>query len=66
MTAAVDKRIVAAIPMEFTLLNLVTDAHHYYRSLGGIPIAMKEYVEAGIFDYIDSGEMKVANTFLDP
>lgn len=65
-TAAVDKRIIGAIPIEFTILSTNTNLKHYISSLGGVPIAMQDYYDAGLFDYFDSPEMKATETFLDP
>jgi len=42
LTAAVDKRIVGAMPIEFSILNINDNLKHYIRSLGGAPIAMED------------------------
>jgi len=66
LTAAVDKRIIGAVPIEFSMLNINDNLKHYIRSLGGAPIAMEDYYKPGIFKFFDSDQMKVTSKFLDP
>lgn len=66
MTAAVDKRIIGALPIEFSILNTNDNLKHYIRSLGGAPIAMKDYYDPGLFNFFDSEQMKVVSKYSDP
>jgi PhoPQ-activated pathogenicity-related protein len=53
-TAAVDKRVVAVVPMVIDMLNSVKSFDHHYRAYGFYSPAVKDYEDMGI--------MKVSNT----
>lgn len=49
--AAVDKRVVAVIPISIDLLNLEKSFEHHFRVYGFFAPAVKDYVEAGVMDW---------------
>jgi PhoPQ-activated pathogenicity-related protein len=55
-TAAVDRRVVAIMPAVIDLLNLVPSFEHHYKVYGFWAPAVKDYVEAGVMDWVDTPE----------
>ncbi|KAL2636439.1 hypothetical protein R1flu_007918 [Riccia fluitans] len=65
-TAAVDDRVVGIIPVVMDLLNMGSTLHHFYKSLGGWPVAFKAYYEANITSRLDSPEFQRLTDIVDP
>ena len=51
LTAAVDPRVIAAVPIVIDLLNLEPSFDHHYRVYGFFAPAIQDYVKAGIMDW---------------
>src|SRR6266542_5037664 len=49
-TAAVDKRVVAIVPLVIDLLNMEKSFEHHYRVYGFFAPSVKDYEEAGFMD----------------
>ena len=65
-TAAVDKRVVACIPVVIDLLNVVPSFIHHYEVYGFWAPAVKDYVNSRIFDWIGSPEFDALLEIADP
>lgn len=65
-TAAVDKRVVAAIPIVMDELNVVENLHHHYRAYGGWSWVLNDYWQANITRMLDSPETKKLMEIEDP
>jgi len=66
-TAAVDnKRVFAAAPLTMDLLNLNTNLHHHYRSLGAWTFFFKDYYALNITKRVDSPEIFALQRLVDP
>jgi PhoPQ-activated pathogenicity-related protein len=50
-TAAVDRRVVAIVPLVIDLLNIVPSFEHHYRAYGFWAPSVKDYVEADIMSW---------------
>lgn len=50
-TAAVDKRVVAIVPMVIDMLNIEPSFEHHYRVYGFFAPSVKDYEERGLMDY---------------
>ncbi|KAH3871998.1 hypothetical protein DPMN_035212 [Dreissena polymorpha] len=66
MVGAVDKRVVAIVPIVMDLLNMQENLRHYYRSLGGWSFAFNDYYEVNFTQYLDSPYLKQMATIVDP
>ncbi len=55
-TAAVDRRVVAAIPIVIDMLNVVPSFKHHYQAYGFFAPAVDDYVAAGIMNWQDRPE----------
>ncbi|MBX7124063.1 MAG: PhoPQ-activated pathogenicity-related family protein [Cyclobacteriaceae bacterium] len=55
-TGAIDKRVVAIVPIVIDLLNVVPSFAHHYRSYGAWSHAVDDYVHEGIMDWMGSKE----------
>jgi PhoPQ-activated pathogenicity-related protein len=55
-TAAVDDRVVAAVPIVIDLLNIVPSFRHHYRVYGRFAPAVDDYVEFGVMDWMGTPE----------
>ena len=59
LTAAVDKRVIAFMPIVMSLLNMRENMHHYMKSLGGWPFAFEDYFALNITQYVDDPRMEL-------
>ena len=68
LTAAVDNRVVAFCPIVFSMINIMENMHHYYRSYGGWPEAFAPYYNEGITKFIGNNPERLAEIFevIDP
>ena len=66
MTAAVDKRVVAMVPVVMDLLNMRKSLHHHYRALGGWSFAFKDYIAMNVTEFLDSPNMDKMAAIIDP
>jgi PhoPQ-activated pathogenicity-related protein len=57
-TAAVDRRVVAVIPMVIDMLNIGPSFRHQYRVYGGYSRQVADYVQAGIMDWDGTVEFR--------
>jgi PhoPQ-activated pathogenicity-related protein len=57
-TAAVDKRVVAIVPVSIDLLNLEKSFDHHFRVYGFFAPAVKDYVESGFMDWAGTPEYR--------
>ena len=64
--AAVDKRVVAIVPIVIDMLNVVPSFKHHYRAYGGYSPAVKDYVDMGIMGWQDTEEYKKLIKFVEP
>lgn len=65
-TAAVDKRVVAIIPMVIDLLNLEACYRHHFGAYGFWAPAIRSYVDMGIPDWFGTPEMRRLREIVDP
>jgi PhoPQ-activated pathogenicity-related protein len=65
-TGAVDRRVVAIIPMVIDLLNLEESFQHHFEVYGFWAPAIKSYVEMGIPDWFGKPEMRRLREIEDP
>lgn len=65
-TAAVDKRVIACVPIVIDLLNLTPSFLHHYAVYGFWAPAIDDYVEAGIMQWIGSPEWTAMLAINDP
>lgn len=67
LVAAVDKRIVALIPLVIDALNSEAITRHHFESLGFFSSALDDYVEAGLFPHkIGTPEYQAVLAVEDP
>ena len=65
-TAAVDRRVVAIIPMVIDLLNLEVSFKHHFDAYGFWAPAIQSYVEMGIPDWFGTPQMRRLREIVDP
>ncbi|RMZ97242.1 autocrine proliferation repressor A-like [Brachionus plicatilis] len=66
-SAAVDtKRVFSAVPIVMDILNMNTNLHKNFRSLGGWTFAFSPYYELNITKYVDSREIFELQKIVDP
>jgi PhoPQ-activated pathogenicity-related protein len=65
-TAAVDKRVVAIVPMVFDALNLEASLRHHYAAYGFWSPAIRSYVEMGIMDWVETPQFRALAKIEDP
>jgi PhoPQ-activated pathogenicity-related protein len=59
VTSAVDKRVVAAIPMVMDDLNFVKNVHHHFRAYGGAwSYALQDYYATNMTIHLDEPEFQ--------
>ena len=63
---AIDKRVIAIIPIVMDMLNMIPSIHHMYKAYGGWTFAFKDYWKLGILGKIDSKEMLKLAEIEDP
>ena len=64
--AAVDKRIVAIVPIVIDMLNVIPSFKHHYRAYGFYAPAVGDYVEMGIMGWQDTPEYKRLLEIIEP
>jgi len=65
-TAAVDKRVVAAVPIVIDLLNIVPSFEHHYEVYGEWAPAVDDYSGMGVMDWIGSPEFDALAKIVEP
>lgn len=65
-TAAVDKRVVAIVPIVIDLLNVVPSFQHHYGAYGFWAPAVGDYVEMGIMDWMGTREFTALMKIEEP
>jgi PhoPQ-activated pathogenicity-related protein len=65
-TAAVDKRVVAIVPIVIDLLNVVPSFQHHYGAYGFWAPAVGDYVEMGIMNWMDTPQFKALMKIEEP
>ena len=66
LTAAVDSRVVAIVPVVIDLLNIDEQMRHHYNAYGFYSDAIHDYEEMKIFDRLDTPEGQALIKFVDP
>jgi PhoPQ-activated pathogenicity-related protein len=66
LTAAVDKRVIAIVPVVIDVLNMSDQMRHHYSAYGFYSDAIKDYQEMDIFSRLDTEEGKKLRAFIDP
>ena len=64
--AAVDARVVAAMPIVMDELNLIPNIHHHYRSYGGWSFALADYWELNFTACLDHPNTAALMKIVDP
>jgi PhoPQ-activated pathogenicity-related protein len=65
-TAAVDRRVVAVVPVVIDLLNIEPSFDHHFRAYGGWAPAVHEYEAMGIMDWAHTSEFRALMQIEDP
>ena len=65
-TAAVDKRVVAIVPMVIDLLNLEPSMIHHYRAYGRWAPAIQDYERMGIMNWIGTPQFRSLLEVVEP
>lgn len=65
-TAAVDKRVIAAIPIVMDLLNMVPNIHHFWRAYGGWTFALDDYYKLNFTARLDDPNFPKMAAIIDP
>jgi PhoPQ-activated pathogenicity-related protein len=65
-TAAVDKRVIAIVPIVIDLLNVVPSFQHHYGAYGFWAPAVDDYVEMGIMNWMDTPEFAALMKIEEP
>lgn len=65
-TAAVDKRVVAAVPIVIDALNVEKSFVYHYRKYGFWATAVGDYFREGIMDRIDDPDFRTMMAIVDP
>ena len=66
LSAAVDSRVTAIIPLVIDLLNMDASFRHHFWAYGFWAPAVSDYEMAGIFEHIGSPEMAELVSIIDP
>ncbi len=66
LTAAVDQRVTAIIPMVIDLLNLEPSFRHHWRAYGFWAPAIQDYTDLGIMAWMGTPEYKALAEIVDP
>ncbi len=67
LTGAMDQeRVAAIVPIVWDAINLSEVFHHQWRSYGGWSFALKDFVENGVMEYLDTQEMMDLQNLIDP
>ncbi len=65
-TAAVDKRVVAIVPMVIDLLNVEPSFEHHYRAYGFFAPSVKDYEERGLMDHNGEARYRELMKIVEP
>jgi PhoPQ-activated pathogenicity-related protein len=65
-TAAVDKRVVAIVPVVIDVLNIELSAEHAYRVYGSWPAALQPYEKMGIMKWLGTPQLEALLQIEDP
>lgn len=65
-TAAVDSRVIAAIPIVMDMLNFVENVHHFWRAYGGWTFALTDYYQMNFTTQLDNPNMQLLANIVDP
>ena len=65
-TAAIDKRVVAIAPMVIDMLNLNKSFENHYRSYGEYSLAVQDYVNYNIPDWMSTKEFEILMKYVEP
>eukprot|EP00662_Eupelagonemidae_sp_cell21_P011554 gene11554-18937_t len=66
LTAAVDDRVIAAVPIVMDMLNFAVNLPHMYRAYGNWTFAFKDYWELNLTARIGSPEFDRLAAAIDP
>jgi PhoPQ-activated pathogenicity-related protein len=65
-TAAVDKRVVAIVPIVIDVLNVEPSFDHHYRAYGFYAPAVKDYEESGLMGWLGTPQYRALMRIEDP
>jgi PhoPQ-activated pathogenicity-related protein len=65
-TAAVDRRVVAIVPMVIDMLNLEKSSEHRYRAYGFSPPSVKDYDDMEIWKWADTAQYRAPLKIEEP
>ena len=66
LTAAVDKRVIAIVPVVIDVLNMGEQMKHHFSAYGFHSDAIKDYEEMNIFSRLDTAGGERLRKFIDP
>ena len=66
LTAAVDTRVVACLPIVIDMLNMELSFRHHFAAYGFWAPAIHDYEDMNIFDRLDTEEMQQLEQIIDP
>jgi PhoPQ-activated pathogenicity-related protein len=66
LTAAVDKRVMAFIPIVMDDCNFVKNVHHHFEAYGGWSFALQDYYELNFTLLLDDPQVAEMMTIIDP
>jgi len=65
-TGAVDKRVVAIIPVVMPILNIVPNMNHHYQAYGGWSFALDDYLKQHVMHYLNDPSFLKLAAIVDP
>lgn len=65
-TAAVDKRVVAIIPLVIDVLNVEKSLDHHYSAYGSWSSALSDYTDMKTFDWLGTPQLRKLLSIVDP
>jgi PhoPQ-activated pathogenicity-related protein len=66
ITAAVDRRVVAVVPIVIDVLNVEPSFDHHYRAYGFYAPSVKDYEESGLMDWLGTPQYRALMRIEDP
>ena len=66
LTAAVDRRVLAIVPVVFDILNMDEQVRHHNAAYGFYSNALSDYQDMNIFAKLDTREAQALIKFIDP
>lgn len=66
LTAAVDSRVIAIMPLVIDVLNMDESMKHHFSAYGFYSSAIQDYVDMNIFDRLDTPQGQALIKFIDP